>query len=77
MFLVMCTGPLDDIWEQRDVEIYRLAGRRSDSACAGKESGAHVGTREHVWQVTKFAKAIAMRERLLQIDDLIVTIRER
>lgn len=76
MFQVQTSSPLDDEWEDRDRVLIDTAGRPSDYAGAGQESGK-AGFREHVWFVREFDDAQEMKKQLERIPLVKITVREQ
>lgn len=71
MFLVKSYSPLDDRWEERDQEIFTVAGRRPLYSMAS--SG---GEREHGWQCVTFDEAHKLRRTLETIDGVSAALSE-
>lgn len=70
MFQVNAVSALDERWEERDKELYKIAGRTSDGAGAGG------GLREHQWLVKSFREALRLRKNLERVKSVRITIRE-
>lgn len=76
MFIVCCTSPLDDLWEERDVIIHKTAGRKSCTSAAGYNGENKERVREHKWLVDNFKEAIKLKDKLNRIDQVTATFRE-
>jgi len=78
MFMVLTTSPLDDTWEERDLTIYNIAGRKSDyNSAYASSANKGINTREHGWVVEDFKTALQLKNLLNSIQKVNATLREK
>lgn len=72
-FEVICHFPLDGEtdWEVIDARVRQIAGRRSDY------SGTDGKMREHGWYLKDLDSAVALKNRLNGVEDVVAVVRER
>ena len=75
MFRVDVTIALDEGWEERDAELLRLAGQKSYSSEATCDKGQQ-GIQQRCWLVSDFTSARELKERLAQVEGVVVTMGE-
>lgn len=76
MFTVLCKSPLDEEWASRDSEIEVAAGCRSNYSGTNGSTSRN-GERWHQYDVADFDEAVLMKERLMGITGVLVTVREK